>query len=136
MMLSYAFANPGTIVKANRRLRHPIVRRIGSVLYNVECRILFSLAVWDVNGTPKIFDRGVAEAFELQENGDLIDLEFVVKARVHDRPILEVPVVSAYRHGGRSTTNFGSAFTMYRGALRLWREYRRMLPSADRIARS
>ena len=62
MMLG--LANPGLVIKANRRLRHPVARRIGSVLYNVECRTFFDLPVWDVNGTPKVFDRDVTGTAE------------------------------------------------------------------------
>ena len=36
--------------------------------------------------------------------------------------MVEVPIFSYRRHGGRSTTNLGSAFRMYWGAYRLWRE--------------
>jgi len=127
MMLSYALANPGDIIKANRRLRYPIIRRAGSVLYNFQCRFLFRLAGWDLNGTPKVFSRELIEKLDLQENGDLIDLEFIVKAKIHNLPIIEIPIVSAERHSGKSTTNFGSALKLYSGAFRLWLIYRNQL---------
>jgi len=122
MHVMVALANPHWVIKANRRLRHPFVRRAGSVLYNVQCRYLFDLPVWDVNGTPKVFDRGAYERLDLQENGDLIDVEFLVKCKIQQLQILELPIVAAERHGNESTTNFLSAFTMYRGAFRLWRD--------------
>lgn len=112
-----AFANPGMVIKANRKLRYPIQRKLGSVLYNFECRMLFDLPVWDVNGTPKVFHRDMRDKLDLQENGDLIDLEFVVKCERLGLQILEVPIVSMTRHGGESTTNYSSAFKMYWGAL-------------------
>ena len=112
-----AFANPGMVIKANRKLRYPIQRKLGSVLYNFECRVLFDLPVWDVNGTPKAFHRDTRDKLNLQENGDLIDLEFVVKCERLGLQILEVPIVSMTRHGGESTTNYSSAFKMYWGAL-------------------
>jgi glycosyltransferase involved in cell wall biosynthesis len=116
-----ALANPGMVIKANRRLRHPFVRRIGSVLYNAQCRNLFDLPVWDVNGTPKVFSRDVLDRLDLSENGDLIDLEFIVKCKQLGLQILEVPIVSTVRHGGESTTNWISAIRMYWGAFRMWR---------------
>jgi glycosyltransferase involved in cell wall biosynthesis len=116
-----ALANPGLVIKANRRLRHPFLRRIGSVLYNVQCRTLFDLPVWDVNGTPKVFSREALDILDLKENGDLIDLEFIVRCKQVGLQILEVPIVSTVRHGGESTTNWVSAFDMYWGAYRLWR---------------
>jgi glycosyltransferase involved in cell wall biosynthesis len=112
-----ALANPELVIKANRRLRHPLARRIGSVIYNVECRTLFDLPVWDVNGTPKVFGREAYKRLDLQENGDLIDLEFVIRCKQLGLQILEVPIVSLVRHGGGSTTNLLSAGRMYWGAL-------------------
>lgn len=114
-----AATNPALVIKANRRLRHPFMRRMGSVLYNVECRTLFDLPVWDVNGTPKVFSREVGEQLDLQEDGDLIDLEFILRCKQLGFQILEVPIVSAVRHGGESTTNYYSAVKMYWGAFRM-----------------
>lgn len=116
-----AVANPTLIIKANRRIRYPFVRRIGSVLYNFECRSLFDLPVWDVNGTPKLFGRDLLDRLSLTEDGDLIDLEFIVRCKQLGLQILEVPIVSSQRHGGESTTNFASAFKMYWGALKMRR---------------
>lgn len=116
-----ATTNPALVIKANRRLRHPFARRIGSVLYNVQCRTLFDLPVWDVNGTPKVFSREVGKQLNLQEDGDLIDLEFIVRCKQLGYQILEVPIVSAVRHGGESTTNYYSAVRMYWGAFQMQR---------------
>ncbi|MFH1114526.1 MAG: glycosyltransferase family 2 protein [Pseudomonadota bacterium] len=114
-----AVTNPALVIKANRRLRHPFMRRMGSVLYNVECRTLFDLPVWDVNGTPKVFSREVCRQLDLQEDGDLIDLEFILRCKQMGFQILEVPIVSAVRHGGESTTNYYSAVKMYWGAFKM-----------------
>jgi len=38
--------------------------------------------------------------------------------------MLEVPIFSQRRHGGRSTTNLHSAVRMYWGAYQLWRTWR------------
>lgn len=114
-----AAANPGMVIKANRRLRHPFLRRAGSVLYNVQCRTLFDLPVWDVNGTPKVFGRDFFPLLNLKEEGDLIDLEFILRCKQLGKQILEVPIVSAVRHGGESTTNIGSGLKMYWGAFRM-----------------
>jgi len=125
-----ALANPGLIIKANRRLRHPLARRIGSVIYNVECRTLFDLPVWDINGTPKVFSRETYERLNLHQDGDLIDLEFIIRCGQLGLQILEVPIVSSARHGGGSTTNFISAARMYWGALSM-RLYAEELVSAS-----
>ena len=60
----------------------------------------------------------------LSRDDDLIDAEFVAICRREGYPMLEVPVFSSRRHGGKSTTNYGSAWKMYVGAYRLWQERR------------
>jgi hypothetical protein len=124
-LIMLGYSNPGYLIKAERKLRFPVLRRIGSVLYNFQCRALFSLAVWDVNGTPKVFARSFLPPGGLREEGDLIDLELLVHCERSGIPVLEVPVVSPGRHSGRSTTMVPSALKMYAGAFRLWREMRR-----------
>ena len=124
LLLRYALAAPGTVVKANRKIREHWRRRIGSLLYNMECRTLFDLSCWDINGTPKIFPRSCSALLGLSRDDDLIDVEFVVLCRRVGYPMLEVPIFSQRRHGGRSTTTMDSAVRMYWGAYRLWRTWR------------
>jgi glycosyltransferase involved in cell wall biosynthesis len=121
--ITMALANPECAIKANRLMRHPFHRRVGSLIYNVECRCLFGLPAWDVNGTPKVFRREAYELFDLQEDGDLIDVEFVLNCMVNRIKILEVPIASRERRGGKSTTNLISALRMYWGALRMFRRF-------------
>jgi glycosyltransferase involved in cell wall biosynthesis len=124
LSILYARAFPDTIVKANRRIRESAVRRIGSLLYNLECRTLFDLSVWDINGTPKVFPREYRELLALDSDDDIIDLEFNVVCRERSFPMIEVPIFSSRRHGGKSTTNYGSALRMYAGAYLLFRKRR------------
>jgi glycosyltransferase involved in cell wall biosynthesis len=121
LMLAYATAHPGVALKANRRVRDSLWRRLGSVIYNLECRALFDLAVWDVNGTPKVFPRSLAKLLELQANDDMIDVEFVATCAREGYPLIEVPVLTTTRRGGTSTTNYASALRMYAGAVTLRR---------------
>lgn len=124
-VVSVALSNPGMVVKANRKIRDNFLRRAGSLLYNLEARALFDLAVWDINGTPKVFPRSFAALLELSRDDDLIDLEFNAICRKLGYPILEIPILSTRRHGGRSTTNIRSANRMYQGALALRWERRK-----------
>jgi glycosyltransferase involved in cell wall biosynthesis len=119
LMLLYGSVHDDCVVKANRKIRESWRRRLGSLLYNLECRYLFDLAYWDINGTPKVFPRSFAPLMGLREEGDLIDLEFNVICRQRDYQVLEVPVFSKTRHSGRSTTNWRSAYRMYTGAYQL-----------------
>jgi glycosyltransferase involved in cell wall biosynthesis len=120
LCLLYALANPGVVVKANRKLRDGWARRMGGLLYNIECRTLFDLGHWDVNGTPKVFPRRFDRLLSLSREDDLIDLEFGMVCRREGYPLLEVPILSSRRHGGRTTTGLLSAVRLYSGALRLY----------------
>ena len=119
-MLVYSLAYPGVVVKANRKIRDNWRRRLGSLVYNLQCRALFDLAHWDVNGTPKVFSRNHARLLQLSRDDDLIDLEFGVVCRRARYPIREIALVSSGRRSGQSTTRWRSALRMYRGALRYW----------------
>jgi glycosyltransferase involved in cell wall biosynthesis len=119
LMLSYARAYPEVVLKANRRIRDSLVRRTGSLLYNLECRTLFNMASWDVNGTPKLFPRSFHKLLELRSTGDLIDVEFMLACQREEYPVIEVPLLATTRLGGRSTTNYRSAARMYLGAVGL-----------------
>src|SRR5262249_30091691 len=77
LTILYAATHPGTVVKANRKIRDHWSRRLGSLIYNLECRALFDLSVWDVNGTPKVFPRSCERLLALAHDDDLIDAEFV-----------------------------------------------------------
>jgi glycosyltransferase involved in cell wall biosynthesis len=121
LLLLYALAYPDIIIKANRKIRDSAWRRAGSLLYNLECRALFDLSYWDINGTPKVFPRKFDKLLTLTEHGDLIDAEFSMVCRRENYPMLEVPILSSRRQGGRSTTGYGSALRMYWGAYQLWR---------------
>jgi glycosyltransferase involved in cell wall biosynthesis len=121
LLLIYASAYPGVVLKANRRIRDSWFRRLGSLLFNLECRALFDLSVWDINGTPKVFPREFTRLLELQRDDDLIDLEFNVACQREGYPVIEVPLLATVRHGGRSTTNIRSALRLYFGAWRMRR---------------
>lgn len=124
LLLLYALVHPNVVLKANRKIRDNIMRRLGSLLYNLECRAFFDLPVWDINGTPKVFPRSFSALLKLQRDDDLIDAEFNAICRRENYPIIEVPVLSTKRHSGKATTNFNSAFKMYLGAYQLWQQIR------------
>lgn len=125
LLLVYALAYPGAVIKANRKIRESWRRRLGSLLYNLECRALFDLPHWDVNGTPKVFPRAFDKLLKLTRDDDLIDLEFAAVCRRESYPMLEVPIFSVRRHGGKSTTTYLSALNLYWGAYRMWRALQR-----------
>jgi glycosyltransferase involved in cell wall biosynthesis len=123
--LLYSVAHPDVVIKANRKIRDNWRRRVGGLLYNIECRTLFDLSIWDINGTPKVFPRAFDKLLHLTRDDDLIDAEFNLICRREGYRLLEVPTFARGRHGGgKSTTNYSSALRMYWGAYKLWRERR------------
>jgi glycosyltransferase involved in cell wall biosynthesis len=124
MLLDLAIALPGIVIKANRKTRDSVWRHLGSLIYNLECRSLFDLSNFDINGTPKIFPRSNERLLMLARDDDLIDLEFLAICRDEGYLVLEAPVTVTKRQGGVSTTNVLSAFRMYAGAMLLSRAMR------------
>ena len=124
LLVLYGLANPQAVIKPHRRSRDSWTRRIGSLLYNMEARLLFDLPTWDVNATPKVFHRDLYSLLTLRSNDDLIDLEFFLQCKALDRNVLEVPIYSWHRFSGASTTTFRSAIRLYLGAYRGWRRMR------------
>lgn len=122
LILNYARVNTEAVVKASRIVRASLARKIGSVLYNFQNRILFQTAIMDVNGTPKVFPRKVWETLNIYSDEDLIDAEAVAKCFRKGIPIVEVPVRITNRRGGASTTRLSSAFKMYAGLVSLYRK--------------
>ncbi len=124
LLILYAMNYGDVVVKANRKIRDSAVRRLGSLLYNLECRALFDLSCWDINGTPKVFPRSFGALLQLKEDGDLVDVEFDVVCFIEKYPMIEVPIFSTRRRGGRSTTDIRSALRMYFGVWALSRSMR------------
>lgn len=122
MLIRYAIACPNVVIKVNRKIRENWRRRLGSLLYNLECRALFDLSYWDINGTPKIFPRSFAKLLCLTREDDLIDAEFNLICRREGYPMIEVPITSFRRRGGKSTTSYKSAGRLYWGAFQMWLE--------------
>jgi glycosyltransferase involved in cell wall biosynthesis len=112
------------VLKVKRAVRDSIFRKLGSLLYNAENYMLFGINVSDINGTPKIFPRSYAALLDMKEEGDLLDLEFNVICKRNRYRVIEPSVVSTTRHGGKSTTKLSSAWRMYCGSVRLWKELR------------
>jgi glycosyltransferase involved in cell wall biosynthesis len=119
LALRYASRATNAVIKVERQLRAGWLRRLGSLLYNLQVRALFDLPNWDVNGTPKVFSRSHDRLMSLREDGDLLDLEFMAACRAHRYQVVVLPVLTSARHGGASTTGVRSAIRLYWGALRL-----------------
>ena len=109
--------NPESLVKIERRERGHPLRELGSLMYNLECRLLLGTGSPDVNGTPKLFPQKVYQRMNLVSDGDLLDAEVMAWCGRLGVPVLETPLEGWGRHGGKSTTGFKSAARMYLGVL-------------------
>jgi glycosyltransferase involved in cell wall biosynthesis len=121
LLLHTACANPNVVIKARRAVRDRSERRIGSFLYGLECRALLGLKTMDVNGTPKIFPRTFDRLLHLTRDDDLLDAEFNAVVTRERYPMIEVPIMSAQRHGGRSTMTYRRAVQLYWGVYQMAR---------------
>lgn len=112
--IRHAVAEPGLLVKGRRVNRaYPLARRVGSKLFNLECRLLFGLRVADVNGNPKVWHRDRLSPAVLREPGSFLDAEVLICARQRGLPVVEFPITRMDRHGGRSMTDLRLASTLY-----------------------
>ncbi|MGK5086341.1 glycosyltransferase family 2 protein [Bdellovibrionota bacterium FG-2] len=118
-LLFQAMDRPESLTKGIR-VQRPGLRRIASAVYNFENRMLHGVGSADVNGTPKIMRRAVFEMLSPLERGDLIDLELLANCAKLGINVIEAPVDSEKRFGGRSTTSVASAARMYLGSFKYW----------------
>jgi hypothetical protein len=118
-MLSLAMRNRDVVLRANRRTRDTRIGRMGSLLYNIECRLLLQVAAWDINGTPKIFPRVFTDLLHLTQSGNLLDAEFAAVCERSGYPVMEVPVEASLAPGLSEAFQFRSALQMYAGVIKL-----------------
>jgi hypothetical protein len=114
-VLRFALRNPDVVLRANRRTRDTRIQRLGSLLFNLECRTLLGISTWDVNGTPKVFPRTFGRLLELTRDDDLLDAEFSLVCEQEGYPVIEIPIDAALLPGLRSDPDYGAALRMYFG---------------------
>jgi hypothetical protein len=106
--------NPDALVKGRRCERsYSLVRRLGSRLYNAECRALFGIACDDVNGNPKLWRRELLAPELLRETGGFLDAEVIIRAHERGMRLVELPITRMDRHGGSSMTTARLAASLY-----------------------
>lgn len=118
---TYALRNPDVVVRTNRRTRDTRFQKLGSLLFNAECRLVLGISSWDVNGTPKVFRRSHTRLLELRRSDDLIDAEFTAVCERAGYPIVEVPL-AARPAETRRPVNLRAGLRMYAGVFQLRRE--------------
>ena len=94
-VVGWSVEHPDVVWRANRRTRDTAAQKLGSLAYNIEVRLAYGLATWDVNGTPKAFPRRFDDLLNLASDDELYDLEFAVLCERRRYPVLEIPLRSA-----------------------------------------
>jgi glycosyltransferase involved in cell wall biosynthesis len=74
------------------RTSEGLLRTVYSLIYNLLIRVLFGLAVKDVNFSFKLFRRALLERFPLKSEGSFIDAEFLIRARNAGATIIQIGV--------------------------------------------
>jgi len=118
--INHFLVDDSVIVHGVRLRREDEKRRLGSLLYNLFCRVFFRIPNRDINGNPNIFSRRSFEKLRLQFTDSMIDLELLEKTRKFNIPVVEVPVFDYSRHGGRSTSNLKTIFRLMKEVTRYW----------------
>jgi hypothetical protein len=121
-MLGYALRNPDVVFRANRRTRDTRLQRLGSLIFNLECRAVLGVTAWDVNGTPKVFSRARTKLLELTRDDGLIDAEFAWTCEREAYSVVEIPIEAPSVLGRSSVPDYAAALRMYTGLLGLRRQ--------------
>ena len=93
------------VVSAYRfdRTSEGLLRTIYSFFYNSLVRVMFGLAIKDVNFSFKLFRRVLLDKFTLKSDGSFIDVEFLCRARKAGAHIIQIGVDYFPRSRGVST---------------------------------
>ena len=122
--LKHFTVDDNVIIHGVRIKRENEKRTIGSLLYNIFCRVVYLIPNRDINGNPNIFSRKTYEKISLLSIDSMIDLELLEKAKKLNIPVVEVPVFDYSRHGGRSTSNFKTIFRLLKENIKYWLQTR------------
>lgn len=117
-VLKCATALPDAVVTVHRRSRDGWLAKLGSFLFNLECRTLHGILLWDINATPKAFPRRYADLMRLTRDDELLDLEFCIKCRDAAYPVVTIPVTPD-REAPYASVGIMKALKMYATAIRL-----------------
>jgi glycosyltransferase involved in cell wall biosynthesis len=148
----YAAARASTgwvVAKVRRRFRMDgLLRKLVSASYNVFVRVLWPrLGSIDINGTPKLMPRELAQALRPTSHDWLLDPEIMVKAHCLGARVLEFNVFGRMRGNGLSHVRASTCLRFFVALMRLrfsrdlprWRraveEDRRRTASAPMLAR-
>lgn len=106
------------IVGIKRTTRESRIRVLRSRVFNNLTKFLFSLSSKDINGDPKIFPRKYYSILNLKSTDSFLSSELLIKAKILNLRLKEVPTISLIRKEGKSTVNFKTIIEFLRNILR------------------
>lgn len=107
------------------RTSEGFIRTVYSFIYNTLVRVVFGLALKDVNFSFKLFRRPLLSKFDLKSEGSFIDVEFLCRARKAGASIIQIGVDYFPRSRGVSTLSSPTVIVkILRELFALWRDVR------------
>lgn len=107
-----------------KRRDHP-VRSLNALLYKTLIRLLFGLAVRDIDCAFKLFRRDILDGMTLEADGALLSAELLIKAGRAGRSIIEVGVHHYPRMAGNQTgANLRVILKAFREIFRFYHQLR------------
>ena len=115
----------GSKIHLNSIVNYPLFRRVQSRIFQLICRMLFSLSVRDTQTGLKIFRRQVLDQCisDVETNGFAFDLELLIVATERNFKIGEGPIELDYQFS--STTGLSAVRTMFAEVVRIKRKRNR-----------
>ncbi len=105
-------------VKVRRATRESLMRVIVSSVFSWTISCVFSVPLLDINGSPRIFLRRWLPALDLTYGDSFIDVEFAIRAYELGFRMIEIPMKTLPRVGGRSTRSWR---TFIEFIMNIWR---------------
>ncbi len=103
--------------------RDPFHRKMNAWIFNVAMRLLFGLALRDVDCAFKLYRRSIFEGLVLRSDGAMIDAEILARTRARGARIAEAGVHHYPRVAGSQTgAKLSVIFRAFRELFRLWAE--------------
>lgn len=103
--------------------RDPLHRKMNAWIFNAAMRLLFGLALRDVDCAFKLYRRSIFDGITLRSDGAMIDAEILARTRARGARIAEAGVHHYPRVAGSQTgAKFSVIFRAFRELFRLWVE--------------
>lgn len=97
------------IINRSVRANRGVLRRLISNIYALEYFFLTGRYQKDLNGTPKLFNKKVFQAVQINDKGVFFDTELMYKTAKNKYQFHEIGIFKQVRIEGKSTTNFSMA---------------------------